>query len=99
MRRHLLYSSHLCFEMRRTFKRSTTLIKRLLVRFEHHTSLKTWIPPYKLALATGPAATILLLKNIPPRTLINTPYYYNTNTVIPRIYRDAATPYLSRGPT
>ena len=25
---------------------------------------------------------------------INTPYYYNTNTVIQRIYMDAATPYL-----
>ena len=58
--RHTDMASHVHSKM------STALIKRLLVRFKHHTSLKIWIPPYKLALATGPPATILLLKNIPP---------------------------------
>jgi hypothetical protein len=63
-----------------------------------HTSLKILRPPYKLALATGPPATILLLKNIPPRTLINkySILLQPTQTLSYQgwIYMDAATPYL-----
>ena len=66
---------------------------------KHHTSLKTSIPPYKLALATGPPATRLLLKNIPPRTLINTPDYYLQHKHCHTKDRHGCSNAIPRGPT
>jgi hypothetical protein len=86
-----------------TFKRSTTLIKRLLVRFkqtsyiprskfrDHHTnshSQRDHLQRYCYS-RTYPHA----------HSSINTPYYYNTNTVIPRMDIHGCSNAISRGHT